>query len=218
MTERSPAHIDLFHKQAILGGERIPILFDGNVNNLETETGGMLWYGKRMNGNDVIPVTTELEQAETLPFAARYQVCEPNVKELCGDRSNPNKYNDACWEPRSDFTPEKAQMKNVGGQASWHPGNRHHQFNSRKNILLFLAAFDNAFDVWENGIETDGFPLKESYWHVGTEYKTIRKNLVEYINGEGKGKTDCEESMAKYLPGLDKACRIPLSGKFPNQI
>ncbi len=213
MTERSPADHDLFHKQAMLGGERIPILFDGNLENLETETGGMLWYGQRLKGAGAIPVTEGLDQVETLPLAARYQVCTPGV-DLCADRNNPNKYNDACWVPRSDYTPKQTQMKNVGGQAGWHPGDRNHQFNSRKTILLFLAAFDNAFDVWENGIEADGFPLKESYWHVGTHYKTIRKNLVEYINDEekGKGETKCEERLANFLPGLEKACRIPLSG------
>lgn len=211
MTERNPADMDLFHKQAMLGGERIPILFDGKVGNLKDETGGMLWYGERMKAEGLMPITTGLAQAETLPLATRYQTCEPGV-DLCSDRNNPNKYTDSCWEPRSDYTPTTSQMAHVGGQAGWHPGDRNHQFNSRKNILLFLDAFDNAFDVWEEGIKSDGFPLNESYWHVGTQYKTIRNNLVESINDTTKAKTACQERMAAVFPELEKACRIPLSG------
>ncbi len=208
MTERSKGDKDLFNKQGLLGGERVPILFGAGPGNLETETGNNLWYGDRMNGDGIMPLTKSLEQVETLPIATQYQLCERTEKELCQQRI---KYHDSCWEPRSDFKPQETQNPHAGSQVSWHPGDREHQFNSRKTILLFLDALDKAFAVWEEGIDKDGFPLKESYWHLGDEYKQFRNNLTSYLNGPGLGESECEKRWSK-LPGLDKVCRMSMSG------
>lgn len=209
MTEKSLADQDLFNKQALLGGERVPILFGSHPNNLETETGNNLWYGKILNGYSLIPLTTDLDQVDTLPLATRYMKCDPAVQELCGDRGNPNKYHDFCWEDRTDYFPE-FQNAHVGGQASWHPGDRWHQFESRKAAILFLNAFEEAFKLWERSINDEGFPLKESHWHVGEAYKDVQSHLKNYINGENLNQSECEKRWGEF--GLAKACRIPLRG------
>jgi hypothetical protein len=209
MTEKSLADQDLFNKQALLGGERVPILFGSHPNNLETETGNNLWYGKFLNGNSLIPLTTDLDQVDTLPLATRYMKCDPAVQELCGDRSNPDKYHDFCWEDRTDYSPT-IQSVHVGGQASWHPGDRWHQFESRKAAILFLNAFEEAFKFWETSINDEGFPLKESHWHVGESYRMVQSHLKDYLNGEGLNQSECEKRWVQF--GLVKACRIPLRG------
>lgn len=206
MTEKGGADQDLFHKQVMMGGERFPVLIGGWPGNLEAETGGNLWYANIMNGHSGVPVVTSLDQAKTLPWAAQEFVCASEVKDLCN-----RGLLDRCWVDRSDFTPPTAQAGHVGGKASWHPGYRTHKLAGRKQSMLMLKALDVALDMWEAGIEEKGFPLHEDYWHVGTIYDTARSNLIAYVNGEGLGKTQCEERWKPRF-GLDRACRQSMSG------
>lgn len=210
MTEKSHGDIDLFNKQALMNGERVPIIFNPFINDLETETGGEFWYGDTLNSQDFLPLTTGYDQALTLPLAARYQNCELSVKELCGDRNNPNKYDAYCWYPRNDFDPSMGQSKGFPSQASWHPGNRYHQYESRKTAMTILQGFKVALEMWKSGIDKDGFPLKESYWHIGDTYKSVQNTLKTYLNGEGKGNSACEKRFETI--GLDKVCRTVMHG------
>lgn len=105
MTEKSAADQDLFHKQAILSGERVPVLIGGAVNNLEIETGGNLWYGGISLGHSSIILSTDLDQAQTLPWAVQKFMCTPEAKDVC-DRG----HLDQCWVPRSDFTPTTVRL------------------------------------------------------------------------------------------------------------
>lgn len=207
MTEGRIMHnMDIFNKQAILGGERVPIISTDNPLNLEKESNGTFWWGKMNNLPTFVPLTTGLDQVETVPLAAQYLKCADDVKELCADKGNPNKYHSVCWEPRSDYTPAMTQVNAAGGTASWHPGDRYHRMISRQDVFLFLKAFDKAFELWEEGIEKDGFPLKETYWHVGGDYMNVQSKLSEFLNGEGLGESACEKGLQGQ--GLDKACRI----------
>ena len=213
MTEKQFGDIDMFNKQALINGERVPILFTHNINNLNTETNGNVWHGdfvEGRNANDLVPFTTSIEQVLTLPFAARYVRCEDAVNELCESRGNPNKYDAHCWVDRSDYAPQTSQSKAFGSQVSWHPGNRFHQLESRKAAMTILQGVKNSLKIWEDGINEKGFPLKESYWHIGSIYKSIQGNLKSYINGEGKGISPCEVHLAK--KGIERACRIAMHG------
>jgi len=212
MTEKAGGPKDIFSKQALMNGERVPILFQSFTGNLNEETNGTAWLGDVIAGTnlELLPLTTGIEQAETLPLAARYQRCDLPVKQMCGDKGNKNKFDATCWVPRSDYEVEKVSA-NFPGQASWHPGNRYHQFESRKIALTILAGMKNALKVWEDGIDgDDGFPLKESYWHVGEEYKTVQNNLKSFINGEGKDTSLCEKFLAPI--NMTKACRTVMHG------
>ena len=233
MTEKSLDDQDLFHKvrlvvryipvfvvnilfaqthpfetiqQVMLGGERFPVLIGGHPVNLETETGGNLWYANIIENNSGIPVITSMDQAEKLPWAVQEFVCDATVKDLCG-----RGLLDECWVPRSDFTPTTGQAAHVGGKAGWHPGWRTHKYTGRKQTMLMLKALDRALEMWENGIENQGFPLKEEYWHVGNKYDTARSNLSMYINGEGVNTTGCEKRWKQRF-GLDRACRMSIKG------
>jgi len=122
-----------------------------------------------------------MDMAEKLPWAVQEYVCEPEVKDLCG-----RGLLDECWVPRSDVKePERNQNAHVGGKAGWHPGWRDHKYRARKQTMMMLVALERAFDMWMDGMDTDKFPLKEDYWHVGTMYDTARSNLMNYTNGEG---------------------------------
>lgn len=209
MTEKERADIDLFHKQGLLGKERVPILFGGVVGDLEVETGGDLWYGAEVPNFDFFPLTTGIDQVETLPYATRYMRCDPSVVSMCGSRGL-DKYHCSCWEKRTDVETQTKIGPQVGGQASWHPGDREHQAISRRKMMLFLNAFDAALDMWTDGIKKDGFPLNESYWHVGEIYTQFQAKFSSYLNNEGLGKTRCEERWG--AAGLSRICRISMRG------
>jgi len=215
MTEsyKSLHDIDLFNKQAILNGERVPVIFNEYINNLEQETDGKVWFGDVLSGTGILPKTESIEQGETLPWATQYENCADGV-DLCGSRGL-NKWDAYCWVQRSDFTPmslKHGTMCNAkpSGQASWHPGWRNHRFESRKPALVLLKAFEKAFEIWDRGIEKDGFPLNEEYWHVGPLYKDVQGTLHDYINGQGFNTSVCEKH---YEPlGFDKWCRTVMHG------
>lgn len=210
MTEHDRGIMDLFWKQATIGGERVPILIDGggtSFNNLEEETGNNLWNGGRLAGEGVMPVATSLDHALTLPFATRYQACDPNAADVC----KLEKYHDFCWVTRSDYNPTQRLQAHVGGQASWHPGDRNHQFQSRKMILLFLKAFDAALDSWVTGMDAEGFPLKESYWHIGDDYVNLQSTLLASMSGPGLNETQCFKFTSSNVRSLEKACTMKMS-------
>ena len=210
MTEKSGEDQDLFHKQVLLSGERYPVIFNGFTGNLQEETGDNLFYGNFMTGKDIVPETTDIDQVETLPWAAQYLNCNSEMSGIC----KADKYHCKCWITRSDYNPpsgEKMLGARVGGAAGWHPGNREHQFNGRMQTMFMLRAMDEALNMWEKGIETDGFPLNESYWHVGEHYIKAQSSLSSFLTNEGFNTTSCEKRWGT-IPGLDKACRISMKG------
>ena len=86
-------------------------------------------------------------------------------------------------------------------QASWHPGNKTHQWVARKLSLLFLHALEEAINVWEKAASTDGNPLPGKYWHLSAEEKVIRDKLLNVdLNSTGESllcmcKINCIDDM-----------------------
>ena len=68
MTEKDSGPRDFFNKQALLNGERVPILMTNNVFDLKEETSEYLWHGNLLRANDVLPLTEDMEQVETMPY------------------------------------------------------------------------------------------------------------------------------------------------------
>jgi len=201
MTERPPYSVDMYNKQAILSGERVPLILHTNPtdkNNIMDETNNTAWIGYYLTDKSMLPETKDELQALTVPNAARYQN---------GFYSKEHKYNAICWEPRKDVELPPNQLVHPTSQVGWHPGNRDHQWSGRKLALIVLKGLETALDVWKKGIEKDGFPLAESYWHVGDHYKIIRNNL-RYKLGSQSVTTPCEE-LIHILP---RACRVPMHG------
>lgn len=209
MTEKGNT-VDLWNKQAILSGERVPVILNQFHFDIVGETDGTAMMGIMGTTREMVPETTDENQAKTLPYAAQW---------LDGKEQ---KYNAICWEPRSDITPLEEQEAHPGSQVSWHPGFRYHHFQGRKLALILLKALAAAMDTWEAGIKADGFPLAESYWHVGGMYNTIREKLRTHVNTPKmitvaeKDKADVEKDIRSPCENsflfLPRVCRVAMSG------
>ena len=203
MTEKGNT-VDLWNKQAILSGERVPVILNPFHFDVVAETNGTALMGNLLTDAPMVPPTPDdPEEAKTLPWAAQH---------LDGREE---KYNAICWEPRSDLTPVEAQDAHPGSQVGWHPGWRYHQFQGRKVALILLKGLAAALDQWEAGIEADGFPLAEKYWHVGELYNTIREKLRTHVNTPNEVEVDgekqdlrspCEHAFS-FLP---RVCRVAM--------
>jgi len=200
MTEGGAA-VDLFNKQAILSGERVPVIMTSQQFNIAAETNGTAWMGDWVDATPIFAETT-IDNENDMPYAVRWI----NGKE--------EKYNAVCWEPRSDFTPSATQAGHPGSQVSWHPGNRNHQWSGRRLALVLLHALQAAFNKWEEGIDAEGIPLAASYWHVGDSYKKIREELNNHIttpNMNEKGE-DVRSPCEGLIPWLPHICRVQMHG------
>lgn len=93
---------------------------------------------------------------------------------------------------------------------------RVHKFHGRTHTILMLKALDEALNLWENGIQSEGFPLKESYWHIKPINGDMKETLFKNLNKEDyKGTTACEKRWSTHVfkpIGLDRACRRPFKG------
>ena len=114
MTEKKDASYDLFARQAILGGNRVPFLYHGHFHPLidlhDKDGADVLYMG---DGSLGIPTTIDEEQVLTLPWAVRYMKCDEQRKDLC-DISV--KYRTQCWVDRDDVIPPTKQKDSVGFQ------------------------------------------------------------------------------------------------------
>eukprot|EP00559_Dactyliosolen_fragilissimus_P005152 CAMPEP_0184858216 /NCGR_PEP_ID=MMETSP0580-20130426/3340_1 /TAXON_ID=1118495 /ORGANISM="Dactyliosolen fragilissimus" /LENGTH=931 /DNA_ID=CAMNT_0027354247 /DNA_START=120 /DNA_END=2915 /DNA_ORIENTATION=- len=227
MTEKQTWSRDLFNRQGLLGGERVPILLTPTTYNLEEVTGGQLWQGNTMDGNGIIKLTESDSQAKKLPWAVRYLRCDERAKDLCNNRDN--KYHSTCWEPRSDLgTREgdsiwlKHQAPFVSGQASWHPGDKEHLFESRKVALIIMHGLESALQLWEDYLleqqeEKQGNEnnkhnsvLPDTYWHVGSHFQSVQEAIQNYAPDDDPttSKSNCVTQFVEY-PHI---CKIPMKG------
>jgi hypothetical protein len=215
MTEKISGDIDLFNKQAILGGERVPLVVSPFHYNLMEETGDTAWLGSEHVPKNILPPTRGEEQAVTLPWLTQAQYCPEGEVDICNGRTMLNKYDAVCWVERNDVTPVRhATMVNARpkGQASWHPGWRSHRIQSRYHAKLFLEALKSAFNIWEEGIAASDstLPLTDSSWHVKDVYQNIQNKLRDHINGEEKETSECEKRFSAVK--LEKICRTKMTG------
>jgi hypothetical protein len=195
MTENNGPHYDVYARQALLSGNRVPLLWGGVSDVLETlhnqadaDVGGP---GSGMKG---LPMVESEEQAMKIPYAARYLVCADEVRSLC----NNNKYNAVCWIDRPDVTPPTKQYAATKGRASWHPGFRNHQLSGRLLAYTVLSGLQDAIKQWK---DAENFELPDSAWHVSAYYQNIRNKLALLNNSACFSDTN--------LP-TPRVCTIPL--------
>lgn len=229
MTEgwRSPGAHDVFNKQAILGGERVPVLMNCPPEGIAAESNGTAWLGgqlldiydgesnKKPNGMQPSYTTSDTQAEQDLPFAARYMYCEGAVGPLC----KAHKYDAVCWVERSDCTPTAAQNKGVGGQAGWHPGTRAHQLSARVMSLVVLHAMDDAIERWTNRTEAGEAPLADEHWHVGNTYKNVQEKVRTHISATttaaaegGDDGAGAVSACEKLFPSYPRVCRVTMRG------
>jgi hypothetical protein len=205
MTEPEGYAVDLFHRQALIGGDRPPVLvgyrnfpsFKALYRDLDAD---IMYIGSGMVG---IPETEDEKQVESLPWAAQNLKCQKDVSYLCTDKKF--KFRTTCWVARDDVKPPTQQASAAGSQVGWHPGFREHQLKGRVIAMVVLEALLDAVNTWLDAVVMDGPPLSDQYWHV-TDY---------YLNIQSKARDEskvgsCKE-LSKFMNPL--VCTTPLNGR-----
>jgi hypothetical protein len=139
-TEGGPGPRDLFSRQGLLGGTKVPLLVGGPVISAAYDEGGSgvlifsecmlhvllvcfnatLFYSNLSSlhllgdgGKSGVPTTESMDQVKTLPYAARYVRCGGPMNAQCRTLG----YNGVCWIDRPDVTPVKKQKNPMPGRA-----------------------------------------------------------------------------------------------------
>jgi hypothetical protein len=200
MTEKGAVHLDVLARQALMGGDRVPMLLGGHRDVLTTmhnladaDVGEVAGWGAAYSG---IPKSINATQVETLPWATRYIDCDKEFNKECRAQS----YMGKCWYDRPDFTPPK-QNAEPGGRAKWHPGNRFHQLTGRIITFPVLRALSEAITMW---MDAEDYALPDDAWHVTDHYNNIRSKLAS-LNTTSTGCFD--------QPLPDGICKYPLHGR-----
>lgn len=175
MTEPDPKHVDIFYRQALLAGNRVPVLWGGPFELLkmlheeaDVDVGD---WGYAMDG---ITEIESLEQAKDVPWAARFLKCKPEAEEVCKEEP---RFCAKCWIDREDnISPAAKQLDKPRGQVKWHPGWRMHQLIGRNLAFALLEALQSAINIWTEGV-MGGPPLDDDFWHVTDYYENIRNKV-----------------------------------------
>mmetsp|Transcript_17057 Transcript_17057/g.47915 ORF Transcript_17057/g.47915 Transcript_17057/m.47915 type:complete len:918 (+) Transcript_17057:96-2849(+) len=203
MTEKGDLDlIDLFLRQGLLSGDRVPVVWGGNFEvlrhlheNADVDVGEV---GTGMDG--VIMVESEA-QAKTIPWAARYMACADSAKDLC---TTEPRFCAKCWIDRDDgVKPTTGQRDSPRGQVKWHPGWRSHQLQGRVLAFSVLDALSAAVNEWSEGT-MGGPPLADDAWHVTDYYNNIRTKLRNLNDGHCK-------SISDKLP--ERMCTVPMQAR-----
>jgi hypothetical protein len=150
MTEGDQADIDLFLRQGLLSGNRVPVVWGGTFETLkylhEKADADVGYHGL---GMDAIPETTSHAQSLTLPFAVRYLKCSNDASDLC----NNHRFCAKCWINRTDVSKDKflSILPTPPSQVKWHPGWRYHQLKGRVLALSLLDALQAAIQIFSGG-------------------------------------------------------------------
>jgi len=172
MTEKEGRARDMFFRQGILGGGKVPMLLaasprDDIIGMLnEHADADVLMFGDQ----SVLPKTETLEEVAKLPWAVQYVRCGSEISGICRD----NEYAGECWIERDDFQPPTKQDKTIGGRAKWHPGNRKHQITGRAITFIILEALKEALTMWNDAKD---YKLADDTWHVTSIYDNTRSKV-----------------------------------------
>jgi hypothetical protein len=207
MTEPTPAHIDLFLRQGLIGGNRVPVVWGGNFEVLtQLHEHADVDIGEFGNGMDGVPMVTDETQALSVPYAARFMKCDHDRQDLCDAEP---RFCAHCWIPRDDIpNPEDLFDKidpKPGSQVKWHPGWRKHQLVGRVLAFAVLDALKAAIEIFSGGTMS-GPPLDEEFWHVTDYYANIREKVLHLDPSIGH----CHE-IATDLPA--RVCNTPMQAR-----
>jgi hypothetical protein len=151
MTEPNAGHQDLFLRQGLLGGNRVPVVWGGNFAVLRAlHEEADVDVGDFGTGTDGVIEVEDEEQAKTVPFASRYMKCSKGRQDLC---TAAPRFCAKCWVPRDDIDPVKLGYKlgKIGGQVKWHPGWRSHQLVGRTIAFALLQSLQEAIQIFSDG-------------------------------------------------------------------
>jgi hypothetical protein len=155
MTEGQKEHKDIFMRQGLIAGNRIPVVWGapwGNTfellqmlhENADVDIGN---WGMASDG---VIVVESVEQAKSVPWASRYMNCKEEAGDICKEEP---RFCAHCWIDREDgIKPETDQLKSPKGQVKWHPGWRSHQLMGRNIAFGVLEALQQAINTWNEGV------------------------------------------------------------------
>jgi len=203
MTEKKDSLYDVFARQGLISGNRVPILWSGIPAGLKR----LYVQGSAEVGNvggfncckDGLPATLTKEQALELPWGARYVSCDHTSAAVCAAREN--KYNATCWIDRPDYTPTMPQEDSPDGQASWHPGSRSHQLVGRALGFAILQALRDGLQMWK---ESEDYILPDDVWHVTSHYENTRAKVLAMQD---------DDIPCLMAPIPQSFCRSPVNGR-----
>lgn len=204
-TEESKSQLDLIARQALLGGNRIPVLWGGNFDVLkDLHEKADVDVGQHGWGWNGVPVTSDEAQAKSLPWAAQFLKCgdDPKAKALCDKPEI--KFSTKCWIERDDVKPPTAQDAHLDGQDANHPGYKWHHLLGRVLAFTVLDVLQDAVSTWSDVTITAGHPLPDEYWHMTDYYTAMRDKIVKLESGS------CGE-MKKFVP--ERLCKAPVRAR-----
>jgi hypothetical protein len=195
----SKEQLDLLQRQAILSGERMPIILTPNPVTLAKAATGTAWIGN-VQGSTVCDETTFAHDRLQLPNvrACEYVSCDQQAQ----TKHHCDVYNSVCWVNRKDWNPtplDTRQDSDAGHLRESYPNFRQHQWEGRKLALMVLQALDDAIDMWTEHAQKGNLPLKDSYWHVGDVYEELRSKIRTLKTQPGQ-EFPCEKLLADIDP------------------
>jgi hypothetical protein len=175
MTEKGPQDLDMFMRQAMLAGRKVPVIW----SNIGIEVWdayadadvGDVGINRNWRALSGVTTTNDPVQVDSLPWAMQYLSCSNEMGNQCRQQA----YRGVCWIERDDVTTPPNQSPEPGGRASWHPGDRSHQFAGRGLAFAVLRALDKALNLWS---AADNYRLDDSAWHVDGYYANIKTKIV----------------------------------------
>jgi hypothetical protein len=174
-TVESDGQMDLLQRQAILAGERVPIILTPNPGEIAEQ--GEAWIGNLQPGIEICAATALDSGVVSLPDipTCEYVQCtrEVIVAGLCKD------FKSHCWVERSDWNPsptDAQQLNDTGYQEQGFANDRQHQLDGRKLALLVLNGLEEALARWVSETAI-ALPLADDIWHVGPTYHAVRESV-----------------------------------------
>lgn len=166
--------MDFFHRQAILSGERVPILLTPSVKLLREATEDSIWAGNLQPGASFCS-SSRIESGKFIVpkvKSCKYVVCTDEAASRC------DKQNSVCWVDRPDVSKEMAEQdESIGREHQGLPNFNTQKLEGRKLAMLVLHALDEAIDRWTQQTEQGNLPLPSEMWHVGETYDSVRESV-----------------------------------------
>lgn len=208
-TDQQPEIVDMFYRQALIGGNRAPALWTtmstfNSLKHLHEKVGAdIMGFG---TGMAEIPYTTK-NNVQNLPWAVKYMKCHPHDSDLC--ENHENKYRTNCWVERNDVIPPVQQLKHINIEINprydgRYDGFRAHQLTSRVLAVTILNALDQALIGWHKATKLAGHPLPDKHWHISKHYEDIRTKAINLEDGSCFG-------LDKFIPA--RICQTPMQAR-----
>jgi hypothetical protein len=116
MTEGDSKAKDTFHRQGLLGGVKVPVLWTKSADEAKfyRQKAGAHVGGPGSGRLGIIQGQSNVTKIETeIPFAVQYMDCANDISSICKD----HEYDGVCWIDRPDVTPGTGQQSHPGGRA-----------------------------------------------------------------------------------------------------